>query len=151
MRICTGRFANGLLMDDCAISRLAAAFYERTLPKELWTHHAHLRVGLWTLLRFPPSESLVRLRNGIRLYNEACGGVNSDTAGYHESITRFYVWRIDRFLGDADRTRPAADLAEELIRLHGDKNLPFEFWTKERLMSKEARLDWVEPDLRPLE
>ncbi len=137
-------------MSSRSVANLAGAFHDRTLPKAEWTHHAHLKVGLWTLLRFPSDESLNRLRVAIRTYNESIGGINSETAGYHETITAFYVWLIDRFLSDTDRTRSPDELAEELIRLHGDKELPLRYWSKLRLMSSEARLNWVEPDLCPL-
>jgi hypothetical protein len=131
--------------------RLAAEFCHCNLPKAEWTHEAHLRVGLWHLLRHSPEEALVRLRGGIRRYNTACGVANTATSGYHESITRFYVWLIARFAAGADRDRPIDDLADELVRDYGDRDLPLRYWSKERLMSPEARLGWVEPDLRPLE
>jgi hypothetical protein len=43
------------------------------------------------------------------------------------------------------------ELAEELIRECGDRDLPLRHWSRELLMSKAARLGWVEPDLAPLE
>lgn len=52
------------------VDALAAAFCSRTLPKAEWTHHAHLRVGLWHVLRYSPEEALDRLRAGIRTLNE---------------------------------------------------------------------------------
>jgi hypothetical protein len=130
--------------------RLAAAFCDCSLPKALWTHEAHLRVGLWHLLRHSPDEALVRLRDGICRYNVACGVANTETSGYHESITRFYVRLIARFVAGADRDRPMDDLADELVRDYGDRELPLLHWSKERLMSPEARQGWVEPDLAPL-
>lgn len=131
--------------------QLAAAFRARTLPKAEWTHHAHLRVGLWYLLRFPPGEALNLLRDGIRAFNGAAGGVNSDSEGYHESITRFYVWQIARFLDGVDHSRPLDALADELIGRYGDRGLPLRYWSRSCLMSAEARLQWVEPDLAKLE
>jgi hypothetical protein len=139
-----------LPVSEPQVDRLARAFCDCTLPKAEWTHHAHLRVGLWHLLRYPPGEALERLRDGIRRYNVACGVANTGTSGYHESITRFYVWVIARFLDAAGRTRPADELAEELVWQCGDKGLPLRYWSKERLLSAEARLGWLEPDLRPL-
>jgi hypothetical protein len=41
-------------------------------------------------------------------------------------------------------------MADALIAEYGDKNLPFRYWSRERLMSPEARAGWVEPDLEPL-
>jgi hypothetical protein len=129
---------------------LAAAFCHCSLPKAEWTHEAHLRVGLWHLLRHAPEEALAQLRAGIRRYNVACGVANTESSGYHESITRFYLWLIARYAAAADRTRSIDELADELVRDYGDRELPLQYWSRERLMSPEARLGWVEPDLRPL-
>lgn len=137
-------------MPESQTDRLAAAFLDRSLPKAEWTHEAHLRVGLWHLLRFPPDDALDRLRDGIREYNAATGGANSDTAGYHETITRFYVTVIAGFVRAADRTRTADDLAAEVVAALGRKDLPLEFWSRGILFSTAARRAWVEPDLRPL-
>jgi len=32
-----------------------------------------------------------------------------------------------------------------------DKALPFSYYTRDRLFSPEARADWAEPDLKPLD
>ena len=137
-------------MIESVTDRVAAAFCGYTLPKAEWTHGTHLRVGLWHLLRYPEGEALRRLREGIRRYNTACGVANTEASGYHETITRFYVRFIGRFLAAAGRGRPVDELAAELIRHCGDRGLPLRHWTRERLMCAEARLGWVEPDLRPL-
>ena len=137
-------------MSESKTDQLAAAFCERTLPKDQWTHEAHLRVGLWHLLRHPPDRALALLRERISAYNVASGTENTDESGYHETITRFFVIRISQFVAAADLTRPVDDLAAELILLLGDPRAPLEFYSRERLMSVEARRGWVEPDLRPL-
>src|SRR4051794_39638968 len=63
----------GNRVGESKLDQLSAAFLERSLPKAEWTHAAHLRVGLWHLLRSPPDEALARMRSGIRQYNVACG------------------------------------------------------------------------------
>ena len=90
------------------------------------------------------------LRGRIRAYNEATGGVNSDSAGYHETITRLYIVLIREFVRSADRGRPTDDLVRELIERIGDRRLPLRYYSRERLFSAEARLGWVEPDLLAL-
>ncbi|MBX7106254.1 MAG: hypothetical protein K1X57_19410 [Gemmataceae bacterium] len=137
-------------MPDSRLDTLTRRFLDRTLPRKEWTHEAHLRVGLWHLLRYTPEESLDRLRTGIREYNIAVGVQNTATAGYHETITRYYVMRIARFLDGADRSLTDDELSENLIQEIGDRELPLRHWTRERLFSPEARQDWVEPDLTPL-
>jgi hypothetical protein len=130
--------------------QLASGFIDLSLPKEDWTHYAHLRVGLWHAMRHSPAESLDLLRARISAFNQAKGGENTASAGYHETITRFYVHVIGRFLTSADTRRPTDELEQELIARYGDKELPLQYYTSERLFSSEARLGWVAPDLRAL-
>jgi hypothetical protein len=130
--------------------KLVAEFTSCTLPRDQWTHHAHLKVGLWHLLHYTPSESMQRLRQGIKQYNVACGIENSETRGYHETITQFYIWLITQFIQQTDSSKQIDILADELISRYGEKSLPYRYYSHDRLMSKMARLEWVEPDLAPL-
>jgi len=148
--------ASGVADLDFQSAAEYAAFVEqfiaRTLPKPRWRHRAHLVTGLWHLLHHSPEESLSLLRERIRAYNIAVGGVNTDTAGYHETLTRFYVIVLGQFLSTQESSR--GDLPGMIRRLLdsrlADKNLPNEFYSREVLFSKSARQSWIEPDLRPL-
>ena len=130
---------------------LITAFQERTLPKADWTHQAHLRVGLWHVDRFGADEALTRLRDGICRLNESHGTANTDSGGYHESITRIYVLVMAGFLAAADRRRSLDELTAEFLARHPKSDLPLRFYTRERLFSVEARRQWVEPDLASLD
>lgn len=131
---------------------LVAAFLDRSLPKPQWTHHAHLRVGLWHVRRFGAEEAARRLRERIRAYNEAVGTANTDTTGYHETLTVFYVRAIAAFLraGLAPPAETQAALETRLIEALGDRALPLRHYSSERLYSLEARRTWMAPDLAPL-
>jgi hypothetical protein len=122
-------------------------FIARTLPKAEWTHHAHLRVGLWHVMRYSNDTALDLLRERISVYNEATGVANTASTGYHETITRFYVGVIRDFVDSVDSKRPIDELAAELIAQFGDRELPLRYYSRERLFSAEARLGWLEPDL----
>lgn len=135
---------------DSPLERLVAQFLDLSLPKPEWTHQAHLRVGLWHVLGHPPAEALVLLRERIARYNASTGCANTPTSGYHESITAFYTWQIAWFAETSDCSRPLDVLADDLIARFGAKNVPLTYWTESRLMSSEARLAWLAPDLRPL-
>ncbi len=139
-----------MTLPDFPVERLAREFVGRTLPKARWTHEAHLCVGLWHVLRYPTAVALDLLRLRIRAYNESVGGSNTATGGYHETITKFYVTIIRRFLDSVDARRPIEELAAELTARWGDRELPFSHYSRERLMAVDARLGWVEPDLKPL-
>jgi len=132
------------------LHRLAADFQARTLPKTEWTHAAHLAVGAWHVDRFGPAEALDRLRAGIRLLNDAHGTPNTDTGGYHETITRAYVALIAEYLAAA----PSPSLDERVRSFLGsslaEKTALLAYYSKDLLMSVQARREWVHPDLRPL-
>ena len=121
---------------------LYAEFRARTLPKSAWTHEAHLAVCWQQLQQSSADEALVVLRDAIRDYNDSVGTVNSDSSGYHETITVFYVAAI------ADLG--AADVGDVLDSPIAERSAPLEHWSPERLFSVEARRRWVAPDLRPL-
>jgi hypothetical protein len=130
---------------------IAEALIARTLPKAEWTHEAHLRAGLWHVLQHGAPAALELLRARISSYNESVGTLNTDTSGYHETITRFYVTIIDRFLAGNDRAMPIDDLATRLLAECGDRRLPMRYYSEGRLFSVVARRSWVEPDLRSIE
>lgn len=129
---------------------MARGLIERTLPKSEWTHEAHLRVGLWHVMHHGPAAALELLRGRISAYNVSVGTLNTDTSGYHETMTRFYVMIIDRFLSGEDRAADLDQLASRLIAALGDRRLPLRYYSEQRLFSVVARRSWVEPDLRPI-
>ena len=134
------------------VPALIARFEDCTLPKGEWTHQAHLSVGLWYASHLPYDDALVAVRDGIRRLNEVHGVPTTPTRGYHETITRFYVRLLCDYVA-WEEPRPPGEWAERvhrLLRRYGDRELPLRHYTKDRLMSPEARFGWVEPDLRPL-
>ena len=84
--------------------------------------------------------------------NESHGGVNSTTNGYHETITAMYVQLLAQYL-DRCRTDMAIDM-RALDLLAGPlaaRDVLFAFCSRDRLMSTAARLEWLEPDLAPID
>jgi hypothetical protein len=133
------------------IGKLVEAFESCTLPREEWTHRAHLTVALWYLSRHGEAEATELIRRGIQRFNRARGIVTTRTSGYHETITLFYVRVVRRHLRESGAGGCAVDLVNSLLRDYGDRNLPLEYYSRERLMSWEARAGWVEPDLKTLD
>jgi hypothetical protein len=136
----------------CDVPGLVARFEDLTLPKAEWTHQAHLTVALWYASRLPWEEALAKVRDGILRLNAAHGVPTTPTRGYHETITRFYLRVICDYVA-MEEEGPEEDWSVRVARLlarYGDRELPLRYYTKELLMSPEARFGWVEPDLRPL-
>ena len=131
---------------DAEIEVLVRAFEGCTLPKAEWTHREHLTVALWYLRHNPREEATSRMREGIQRFNLSHG----NTTGYHETITLAWIAVISRFLGENDRGQPLSTLVSGLLERCGDKDYLFRFYSKDVLMSDEARWRWVPPNLRPL-
>ncbi len=139
------------LLSAESVAHVGEGLLARTLPREEWTHEAHLAATTYLVLNHPEIDLDAELREIISRYNESVGGVNSDTGGYHDTITRAYLRGIRLFLEEVDTGRPIHDLVNELLMTPmGRRDWPLRFWSKDRLMSVEARRGWVEPDLRAM-
>ncbi|MEG4276815.1 hypothetical protein QUA62_04830 [Microcoleus sp. MON1_C1] len=133
------------------IDSLIHAFQECNLLRSQWTHEAHLTVALWYLCYDSEQEAINAIRNGIKRYNSVQGIEITQNSGYHETLTLFWMRTIRRYLADESQNRSIVDLANGLIAKYADRTLPFRYYTRDRLMSWEARNSWVEPDLKSLE
>jgi hypothetical protein len=134
-----------------AIESFIVAFEARTLPKPRWTHQAHLLVALWYNLRHKADDALNIVRENIKRYNEAVGTQNTETSGYHETITVFYMWAVRKFIAHANPEASLVELANSLIRGKcAAKSFPFEYYSRDLLLSSEARMKWIEPDLKAM-
>jgi hypothetical protein len=132
---------------DAFAERFAAA----AIPKAEWTRAAHLAIGAWHVARFGPDEALPRLRAGIRRLNESNGTPNTETAGYHETITAAYVRLLAAFLAACPPDMPLAARVDRLLAGPlGARDVLLRFYTRATLTSARARAEWVEPDLAPL-
>ena len=135
-------------LSDEAVRNVGEGLLARTLPREKWTHEAHLAATTYLVLKHPELDLDVELRGIITRYNESVGTPNSDSEGYHDTITRAYLRGIRLFLEKADARSALHDLVNELLMTPmGRRDWPLRFWSKDRLLSVEARRGWIEPDL----
>jgi hypothetical protein len=140
-----------LFHSDAEIEHIGEGLLERSLLRAEWTHEAHLAATTYLLLRRPDLDIDRKLPGIIRSFNESVGGVNSDTEGYHETITRVFLRGVRLFLEDADVSDPLHELVNELLSSPvGRRDWPLRFYSPQRLFSVEARRHLVEPDLRAL-
>lgn len=134
---------------DSEIDHIGRGLIDRSLPKNDWTHAAHFAAAFW-LLRHPDMDAARDMPGLIRAYNEASGVRNTDTSGYHETITLGSLRAARSWLA----ARPQAPLHEALNELlageYGRSDWLLAHWSKALLFSVAARRAWVEPDLKPL-
>jgi hypothetical protein len=132
------------------IRELIDGFENGTLPKEQWTHQAHLLMALWYLWTYSTDEAIPRICEGIQKYNVASGGVNTDTSGYHETLTQFWISVVATFLERNITEMSVEVLAHKLIQQNYAASLPLDYYSRERVFSVEARKIWLPPDLKPM-
>ena len=140
-----------LFTSGAEIQRIGEGLLARDLPRDDWTHEAHLAATTYLLSRRPDIDVDNALPGIIRAYNESVGGVNDDAQGYHETITRLFLHGVRLFLAEADVGEPLHELVNELLLSPmGRRDWPLRFYSAERLFSVEARRHFVPPDLAAL-
>lgn len=130
------------------IEFLIKKFQNQILLKSDWTHEAHLIVGIWYSWHFEETEALNLVRNRIREYNISVGTANTDSAGYHETITVFWLWTARSFL-KFKKYKSVSEACNDFINSDfSKKELPLTYYSKTLLFSKNARLNFVKPDIK---
>ena len=70
--------------------------------------------------------------------------MNSDSEGYHETITRLFLHGVRLFLAEADVSEPLHELVNELLLTPmGRRDWPLRFYSPERLFSVDARRQFI--------
>src|ERR1044071_3378707 len=128
-----------LFPDDVAIRRIGEGMLARTLPRSDWTHEAHLATCAWLVLERPDIVPERDLPDLIRRYNESVGGVNSDSEGYHETITQVFIRAVRAHLATSEGQGLRNRCNALLLAPEGRRDWPLRFYSRERLFSVEAR------------
>jgi len=118
-----------------------------TLPKPAWTHAAHFAVALWVVARRPQTD----VPRMIRAYNEATGVPNTDTGGYHHTITLASLQAASRFHAAHAGQPLFATCNAVLASPLGHPDWILAHWSPDRLFTPHARRCWSPPDLLPIE
>jgi hypothetical protein len=136
---------------EADILRIGEGFANLSLPKAEFTHAGHFAAALW-MMRYRPDLDPARDMPGmIRAFNESVGGVNDDQGGYHETITQASLRALRGVLDVNPPDTPVWRIVNTLMAsTMGNPNWLLEYWSRDRLMSVEARRTWLEPDLKTL-
>lgn len=114
-------------------------FIHGRLPANEWTHEAHL-ITCWVALQErTAAQALPFLRTSIQTHNCGIGTPNTETEGYHETLTVYYVTAV---------ANAAAPDPETLSTIPScDRHAPLTHWDRDTLFSVPARLGWLAPNL----
>lgn len=130
-------------MTDAEILTLVDRFERCLLGKEEFHHRDHLTVAVVYLYAADLETAVDRMRSSLKRFATH----HSVPKLYHETLTRFWLLQVAKRLDRSEcLERSVCKIREKL----SDKNLAFEYYSRERIDSKDARETWFEPDLKAL-
>jgi len=124
-------------------------FETGALPKEEWTHAAHVRVTWYYLGQYSLADATEKIRSGIQNFVKIKG---LNASGYNETLTLVYIHLIE-FARGSHKDSPVTwdDFKNSHTELFDRENPPpLTYYRRETLQSEEAKTRFVPPDLRPL-
>jgi len=136
---------------ELGIDEFLGAFEGCTLPRERGRPGAHLLTGACYVHGLGRVAALEKMRVCVRRYNESVGGQNTDTSGYHETITVMWIALLDGLLRESGLMERAAFAALAVERFVGQRDIFRRYYDFDVVKSVEARRSWVAPTLKSLE
>jgi hypothetical protein len=133
------------------LKSIVEGFENTNLPKEKWTHEAHLAVATWYVKKYNFHDAIIRMRMGILSLNDFHGTANNNISGYHETLTVFWA-KVIYFHQDFSEKYFAEELLDELLKSSlSSRNLPFYFYERDLILSTSHRAYFHEPRLKKLD
>ena len=128
---------------------LLRRFEARELPMEEWHHREHVRLAYLYLLRLPFAQALDRMRAGLDALNAAQNVPESIDRGYHETLTQGWMHLMHCALCEFGPAENSEAFLDKHTQLSAKRALLL-FYSRDRILSWEAKERFVEPDLAPL-
>ena len=138
------------LLSAAVLDHFLAAWEAGTLPHSQWTHAAHVAVAACYAFDLTPADALLRKRRGIIHFNNCVGTPNTDTRGYHETLTRLWSGIIGDFVRRGDFPSRFAAASAAVERYGEDRGRHRLHYSFDMVNSVNARRNWVPPDRSPL-
>ena len=137
-------YLNVAYPNEDAIKEVIRKFESCEYAPAEFTHARHLTVGCWYLCTLSADEALDRMRTHLQNFSAHHG-----KQGYHETITRFWIKLLDAAIQHQHEDLPILGRINAVVGLY-PKEVLFDYYTRERVMSDQAKREWVEPDLREI-
>ena len=123
-----------------------SAFESCSLPSDHWTHQAHVRAAYLYTSQHDLKTAIDRMRSSVKKYNKATNTPEAIDRGYHETITQAFmrlIFAANQNTGPYLSSQEFCDAHPELLTKIALRT----FYSRERLMSWEAKAEFVSPDL----
>jgi hypothetical protein len=132
------------------IDLFLSAFEAGTLPKERWTHAAHILGGACYVHRLGEAAALNHMRISVQSFNIAVGGSNTATSGYHETVTVFWIKLLAAFLATHQPIARTHFAALAVGHYASQRDIYARYYSYNLIGSSEARARWQPPNLQTI-
>ncbi len=114
---------------------------------EEFHHRDHIKVAYLYLRRHPLDDAIIKVRTGLRALAVAWSAPVDDLEkGYHETMTQAWVRLVHLTLAECGPAESGDVFCDQQPQLMQKTRLEL-FYSRERLMTWEAKQEFVEPDL----
>ncbi|MGH9967795.1 MAG: hypothetical protein ACREBG_08145 [Pyrinomonadaceae bacterium] len=134
--------------DSGEIEAVVEGFESCTTPKDDFSHRSHVTVAVYYLHELGELEATERIRAGLLRFLDHHG---VGRAKFHETLTVFWIKSVLGVLEGLDPNLSLLEITNTVVERLGSSQLVFEYYSRERLQSDEARNCYVEPDLNVTE
>src|SRR5437868_954662 len=132
--------------NEHTLNEFVDAWERGTLPKKCWTHGAHVGVAAYFAYEYRADVLIRVMRLGIRHYNLASGGANTEDNGYHETLTRLWAGEVGHLVRSGDFASRLEAVRAALARFGDSNGHHRKFYSFDVVGRRRARREWVAPD-----
>ncbi|HYL92160.1 MAG TPA: hypothetical protein VEW69_03285 [Alphaproteobacteria bacterium] len=130
-------------MTDAEMLTLVHKLEQCQLANDAFHHRDHLAVAIVYLYAMDLPEAIEKMRSTLMRF-----AAHHDKAGlYHHTLTVFWATQVEGYI---DRSLCLGDSAKRVFAQLNDKDMVYQWYSKERLFSPEARASWVPSDRKPV-
>jgi hypothetical protein len=130
--------------DEAEIAEVVRRFENCEYTPEEFVHARHLTVAAWYFLHEEKELAKGRMRQGLKKFIAHHGKM-----GYHVTITEFWLQQVERELEVGDTAGGAAERINRIVAQLNDKDRIYEFYSRERIESPEAKAAYLPTDHSP--
>ena len=128
------------------IEDVVCRFETCSYTPEEFIHARHLTVAAWYFAHFPAETAGEKMRTGLRKFIAHHG-----KSGYHVTITEFWLERVGKLVAELRAAEEnLVPLVNSVVDRCSDKNLIYEFYSREQIALTESKATRIEPDFANL-
>lgn len=133
------------LLSQEAFAAFLLCFNEGRLTRTEWNHAAHLSIAADTVFN---GGGATEVRHRILEFNKSLGIVSTPDYGYHETVTCFWVERLQALIAHLGRGASPYDAARAAVAAFAHRGRLFDaYYSYDITASRTARAAYQPPDI----